>query len=238
MLNPVAQLPKSDQQIQNEAILGQSEMGSLLVEGYQTALRLDPRLAEIKVVPIVGETHQAGFARANWEPSNQSGKHEIHIRTGDLGKVLGRNSELMRKIPSTYGLIAQRLGITLDQATPRLMYANGIFHEMGHARQYFDHENDPVAYKSMKKREKLALPLGNITASAVITPGTPARNFVDANWDRLHERLGTKTLEELVHLQAVAYRNMTAEAGADKFASEVFRANPALFDELLSEPAA
>jgi hypothetical protein len=235
MIDPEAQSPKSDQQIQNEALLGQSEMGTLLLEGYHTALQLDPRLAEMKIVPIEGETHRVAFASPKWAKKNESGKHEVHIRLDNLDKTFEHIGSLMESIPSAYTIMSERSGLRPEQATPRVMYVHALFHEMGHvSRQYFDNESDPAAYQRKLKKDKVALPIGNATTSAIVTLGTPTRDFVDANWDQVQEQLGVETLDDLVHLQAVAYRNMPSEAEADSFAGDVFRANPALMDELLS----
>ncbi|HSH18077.1 MAG TPA: hypothetical protein VK978_01700 [Candidatus Saccharimonadales bacterium] len=227
-------LQEQTQKEQNEQLLAQSELGALLVDGYHTALELDPRLAEMKVMPIEDNTHRVAFAGPKWAKKNESGKHEVHVRLGSLDDELDYIGTVMSRIPTAYEIMSKRMGIKLEQATPQLMYAHAIFHEMGHVVQFFDNENDPEAYQRMRKKDRLALPISNATALAIVTEGTPARRYVDSVWDQVQDQLGVTELDELVHLQAVAYRDMTAEAGADNFAADVFRMNPLLMNRLMS----
>jgi hypothetical protein len=219
---------------QNEQLLAQSELNVLLVEGYYAALDLDPRLANMKIVPITEETHKLAYASPNWAKTNTGGQHEIHIRLGSLDEEMKHLNNVMSQIPAGFNKMLERLGVSPEDATPELLYAFTVFHEMGHVSQYFDNEADPTAYIAATKKERLTLPIAKATTSAIINPDTPIRKAIDEQWPIVSEQLGVRSLEELVTLQAIAYRNLPKEADADRFAVDVFRSNPLLLDRLMS----
>jgi len=222
------------QEEQNEALLGQSELGVILTDAYRTAVNLDPRLADIKISPISDpQDHRYGYATPKWAVSNESGQHEIHVRLDDLDGTLAYYAKAMQDLPAGVDMIASRLGVEPQKVTPQLLYVQSILHEMGHLTEYMDNEGDPAALQHRVKAERAALPIGNVTAGALITPGTKAYEFVEASWDEIQAGLGVASRDDLVARQAREYRTMTSETIADGFATNVFVSNPQMYDQLM-----
>ena len=212
--------------------LRNSELGVIMAEAYQAATELDPRLEDIGVVSITDpDEKRIAFARPKW--AAESGKHEIHVRLEDLDEALAIYEEAMNKAPDGKRVIAERLGVDPKDVTPQLLFVHSTLHEMGHLTEYMDFEDNPGDLKTRQRAEKMALPIGGATASQLIDPDSKVRKAVDAQWPQVQSSLQVGSMDELITMQAVAYRGMTSETIAGNFATDVFAMEPVMMDQLM-----
>ncbi len=215
---------------QNVELLRGAEMGVILETAYLEAVKLDPRLADVEIVPLDDESSSIARARPAWVSEN--GRHQVHLSVDNLDDKLLKIDDSLDGIPGARQHFADKMGISSDEITPQLMHVFALLHELGHVSEYMDYENNPEELNTRVKREKLALPIGRATVSAIMSEGTRANTFVQKNWDAIHDSLGVATMEELLQKQHDAYRDMTSETFADDFAASVLAMNPVLLDQM------
>jgi hypothetical protein len=220
------------QQDQNQELLRNSELGVFLERAYTEAIKLDPRLADIKVVQLDENSPNIAQAAPSW--ATESGKMEARIKLDNLDGALAKHQEVLDNVPGARELLSQKVGVRPEELTPAILHVFASLHEMGHLTEFMDNESDPEALRQRSKREKAALPIGNATVSALMTPGTPARELVDNKWSEVQSTLDVETIGDLLEIQHAAHRNMTSERIADNFATDVFASNPELIGALLS----
>jgi hypothetical protein len=220
------------QQERNQELLRNSELGVFLERAYIDAINLDPRLANIEI--LQKNESDVGIAHAVPSWSSETGKHQISVELDNLDETLNKHQETLDRIPGARELFSSVMGIKPDEITPIALHVFSILHEMGHITEFMDNENDPDALRLRQRREKVALPIGNATVSALMTLGTPARELVEGRWPEVKNKYGIETMDELLKLQHDSHRNMTSEKIADGFASDVFAVNPELVDVLLN----
>ncbi len=216
----------------NVEMLETAELGVVLERAYREAVKVDPRLGDIEVIPLDQESHKAAFARPSWHPE-ANGKSSIHIRLDNLDETLDRYQGYMDQIPGVREIFGEQLGVEPQLVTPQLLYVQSVLHEMGHLTEYMDYEDNPGELVKRNKQEKAALPIGNATVSAILDPSTPARKFVDDRWGDISQKLQVGSIDELAEMQHAAYRSTTSEKIADDFAAEVLQSNQMLKDELV-----
>lgn len=220
---------------QNETLLDQSELGVILADAYRTATDLEPRLMNMKIVPIEDANEKAhGYAVA--KDVSESGEYEVHIRLNDLDEVLDYYSAAIGDFPASTEIINKRLRhVEPNKVTPQLLYVQSVLHEMGHVVEYMDHEDNMGGLRQRNKQERAALPLGYTSLTKLVDPTSELRQRVDQHWDELSSKHGVESVEELVGVQGEAYRNLTSETVADNFATDVFATNPQLYDQLTQQ---
>jgi len=223
----------SHQSEENENILRSAELGVILAEAYRGAIDLDPRLSEIKIVPIEDpDDKRHGYARAKGSKGNESGRHEAHIRLDNLDQTLDMYSQAMSQAPETIAIIAEKIGVPIERVTPQLLYVQSILHEIGHLTEHMDYEDDPEFPKLRRKQEMAAMPVGNVTVGALLDPESAGSKYVEHNWESIQVEHGIDSRDDLIAMQSRAYRNLTSETIADNFAADVFAIDPQLVDML------
>lgn len=239
MPTEVVQNQEMSQGTQNRELLRDSELGVLLIDAYHSAIKEDGRLEEVKVVPISDpDDKRFAYARPAWAENNESGRHEVHIRLHDLDETLARYEQIMHDAPKNVDIIANRIGHGIDpsEVTPQLLFVQSMLHELGHTIEYMNNQDDPEALKRRIKVEKAAMPAGAMSVGSMLDVESPARTYVDTHWQHIHEDTGASSIDELIAMQTVAYRDTTAEKHADMFAADVFSTNPLLAQQLMSGP--
>lgn len=231
-MSEVLRTAEQSQHDLNESLLENSELGVILADAYRAATDLDPRLEDMKIVPIEdpAETRH-GFARP--AQLSESSKHEVHVRLNDLDTVLAYYEKAMEDYPFSINIIADRLGVAKEEVTPQLLYVQSILHEMGHVTEFMDFEGRMDELKDRNKKERLALPLGYNSLTKLMDPTSELRQRVDEHWDELAREHNVSDIHGLAEIQGVAYRNLTSERVADNFATDVFDVNPQLYGQLM-----
>jgi len=229
-----------DQETKNREILRQTEMGAVLEQLYDEALKADPRLADVEFVTLDDDTEPSvAFALPSWETK---GKHQVHVRVGNLDEVLRKVQANMDQIPGSRELFAGLIGVKPEDMTPQLLQAFALLHELGHVTEYMDYEDDPEKLIERRKREYLALPIGNATVSSIARVGSANHRFVTENWEGISADYGVSSLGELLERQHAEFRGMTNERRADGFAASVLHMSPDIVAKLsgpsVEEPSA
>jgi hypothetical protein len=225
----------SHQYERNEGFLSNFELGGVLLDGYDAAREADPRLDEVEISPITDpEQISLGLAVAKWAVSVESGMHKIRLRLDNPMTAFDLCRQHVQRDPTTYHVIGERLGVAFNRLTPQLLSVFVELHELGHISQYFDHEENPEALASAIREERSMLPYVYAPPSYIADKKSPVRRNIEAHWGSIRSRLGVSTVEQLVEIQAIAYRNMPTEANADHFAIEVLSDNPTFMDMLLA----
>lgn len=234
--------PESEQQGKNLEILRNSQMGETLEKAYLAAIEVDPRLADIVVVPMEAGDHRDAAARAAWAENNQSGKHEILLNLHDIPASLAKFEERMKDIPINTEKIAQTLGIDTSEVTPELLYVQSMIHEMGHTLEFMDYQEagkTPDDHKHDRNTERQRLPL-----ERSVTELEKHKDLVLEHWGELSKRASDKysahkhaevsidTFDGLASATADVYRDTKFEHAADKFAAEVLAKQPELVESL------
>lgn len=221
----------------NIELLKGSEMGKALSDAYKYATRIDPRLREVIIVPYDESVKGAkGSAFARGADRSESGKHEVHIRTGAIDNSLDLMQETLDSVPGLREMLAEKL--LLDdpsELTPMQVHTFVMLHELGHISEFMDHAEDIDGLRERQDKEKDALPLGKIRTSEIIDPTSKGGQHVRDNWQEISKRFGVSTIEELAKITNAAHRNMTSEKAADDFATEVLNLEPAFFESLGKE---
>ncbi len=225
----------STQADNNEAILGQAEMGVVLQEVYQTAVNLDPRLEDVKIVAVEPGTGPIAFARPAHR--SESGQHEVHFQLDDIDNVLTEYQNLLESVPGLKEIMADKMMTTPENMTAESLFAFSLAHEFGHVVLNMDHEDDPEALTRQIKQDKEAMPLGNVATSRLLDTASPEHADLVNNLDTHQTRLGVSSFQEVIALQHFAYRNTTAEHAADSFAADLFATNPTLADRMIAPGA-
>jgi hypothetical protein len=223
--------PELTEHERNQALLAEAEMGGVLLGAYLAATAHDPRLEAVMIVPITEPDHkQAAYA----VPADvtRSGKQEVHLRLGGLDRTLDYFASVLRDFPQPFALIAERIGVEPGEMTPQLMYVHSLLHELGHAAEHLDFENNMDRLRMRNRYEREALPLGYIGLAEVMDPSSKIRQSIDRNWPMFQAELGVSTIHDLAQLQGVAYRKLSSEARADYFSAHIFKTNPELLDGL------
>lgn len=240
-----------DQMEANEVILRQSELGSILADAYAAATNVDPRLADIAVVPIIDPaTTSFAFARPAWGKSESTGKHEVHIRLDDLDATLALFKKSMTLAPKNNAIVAEILGIRPDEVTPQLTFVFSTLHEMGHTLEFMNYEDmgkTPEDYLRDYRVEKEKLPIGNLLASHLISDTHPNKQHVIENWESVRltasrnysnyvgKPVDISSMGELVDATSHMYRESKFEAHADQFAAIVFQTQPTMLTNLMGD---
>jgi hypothetical protein len=221
---------------QNEALLSQFELGGIVLDAFDAAIQVDPRLQDMLILPLDDgpESTSMGMAVPKWSTRAQRYRHEIHIPLGEPEATFDFIAEQMKRVPKTFDILSARLGIQRKHYTPKVAFGFVALHEMGHVSQYFDYGEDPASLLDAMHEERSALPFTYAPPSALATERSSARQALEANWDTMRKRQYVSTIDEFIEKQAVAYRNMPSEANADYFAAEVLTDNPDLMEMLLA----
>ena len=214
----------------NQELLRNSELGYFLEQAYVEAVQLDPRLGEVVIKNIEEEdNNHVAYAKPGW--STESGNMEMHIRLNDLDEVLARHQEILDTVPGSRELFSEIMGLKPEEVTPAALHIFSMLHEMGHITEYFDFESNPDNLSQRNKKEKAVLPIGNASVGRLIKDDS-SRKLVLDNWSSISKQLKISSYDELLKLQHIAYRNMTSEKIADKFAEDVFATNPDIVNSL------
>lgn len=233
-----------DQYNENMDLLKQSEMGVLLAEAYRSAVHLDPRLADIKIVPYdASERGAKGSAFARSADNAESGQHEIHVRLDDIDGALNLVESQLDSVPGLREILGEMMDVPGEELTPLQVHAFIMLHEMGHLVEFMDNEGNMPALRERQRKEKDALPLGElvvkelipsgiISTSMILDPSSAGGQIVRDNWDRVSQDYGVSTIEELAEITNRAHRDMTSERFADNFAADVLSLEPNLYDQL------
>jgi hypothetical protein len=194
-----------------------------LAKVYELAIQYDPRLSDVKIVPISKEefskTQRPFFARKPWKA--ESGKGEVHVLFGD-GQEIGKMAiKTITENPEFKEQIRQMVYAPKGaKIAPQLVRAFVFLHELGHAVDYYDNVGDPEAYDAKSQMLKNNLPLGNLTGPAIIQKFNSGdiefQQKVIANFG---------TLDNAVAKYRHLRHNLSFEKKANKFASEVLRRN-------------
>lgn len=219
----------------NETLLGQAEMGVVLQEVYQTAVTLDPRLEDVKIVPVEPGTGPIAFARPAHR--SESGQHEVHFQLEDIDSVLAKHQKLLDSVPGLNEIMADKMMTTPENVTAESLIAFSLAHEFGHVVLNMDNEDNPEALTQLIKQDKAAMPLGNVATSRLLDTSTAEHADLVNNLDAHKARLGASSFEEVIEMQHFAYRNTTAEHAADTFAADLFATNPTLADRMIAPGA-
>lgn len=238
MATPQEQLSKKEKEIKkdfsshNFELLENAEMGAILRDAYKTAINLDPRLAQVEIVPFEDASNRVAFARPSWKPES-GGHNQVHVRLTDLDGALQRTAKILADIPGARRLFGDLIGVDSQEVNPQLIHVFSIMHEMGHALEYMDNEADPTKLAERITKEKNSLPIGGATVSKLLDKSSFERKYVEANWHRVTQVVDVHSMEELIEKQHGAYRKTTSERKADEFGLDVFAANPQLVDQMV-----
>ena len=216
----------------NREVLLSSDLSYLLTDAYNRALALEPRLANVEIVPLPEDSVSVAVAVPAWKSA--SGRHEVHLRLGDSDAILRKYSEVIESVPGARRLFADSLGLEEKDLTPQLLYVQSALHELGHTVEYMQYEQQPEELRARVKKEKSMMPLGSVAVSRLLDPSSPARQTVDAHFDELAHTHEIDSLDELIEKQHAAYRQTTSEHFADSFAADVIALSPSLRDNLIS----
>lgn len=220
---------------QNEALLGRAEMGVVLREVYQSAVNLDPRLEDVKIVPV--EPGSGSIASARPAHRSESGQHEVHFQLDDMDSVLAKHQKHLDTVPGLREIMAEKMMTTPEKLTAESLLVFSLAHEFGHVVLNMDHENDPEALTRTIKEEKAAMPLGNVSTGRLLDTSTSEHADLVNNLEAYQTQLGATSFEEVIELQHFAYRNTTSEHAADLFAADLFATNPTLADRMMAPGA-
>lgn len=176
-----------DQSEANEAILAQSELGIILKDAYIAATNVDPRLNDIAIVPVTDpEDKRPASIKPSWDPNNQTGRHEIYIRLGNLDETLATFKQSMEHTPKNTAIVAESLGLRAEEVTPQLLFVYSTLHEMGHALECMDYEaagKTPAEHLHDQRVERAKLPIGNLLASQLLSEDSANRQYVERRWE-------------------------------------------------------
>ena len=222
----------------NRELLAESDGGVLLLSAYDAAVKAYPRLTDILIVPYDDEQLRGakGSAFARHADKSPSGRHEIHVRLGNLDQSLDLMDQTLNDVPGLREMVSEKLLLAdPSELTAMQLHTFVMLHEMGHLVEFMEHDGRMPELRERMKREKEALPLGNIATSAVIDPDSPGGKYVRENWEAIQVKFGVASIAELAEMKNDAHRNMTSEAYADNFAADVLVNEPELFDQLGSK---
>lgn len=191
----------------NRALLESFEAGRDMVPAYEAALQADSRVSEVR---ITATTEHYGKALRD---------NTVELRLGDLHEVEDAYATLLGQAPAVRVEIAEQLGIPEGEVTPRTARLQSMLHEFGHVLDYMERGASLVSRQRAEEME--TLPLGSIPASELLREDNPKRQELD-------RRYTPDEVATLISQQAHAYRRITAESVADRFAAEVLRTNPDL----------
>ncbi|HUC89953.1 MAG TPA: hypothetical protein VMR45_04070 [Patescibacteria group bacterium] len=209
-----------------------AEMSAILLDAYNTAITVDPRLKEVEIVPIPADNPRFAFATPAW--ASPTGKHQVNLHLEGLTAVLDTYRTTVDRVPGARKLFAAVMGVEESAITPMQLYIHSIVHELGHIPEYIEYEQNPEQLRLRKRTEKEAMPAGRAAVSHLLDPSSAARQALDAIFPSIASKLGIQTFDQLIELQHRAYRNLTSEKRADDFAARCLAANPALRDRLAS----
>ena len=200
-----------------------------LLKVYEIAVGFDPRLSDVKIVPIVLEENNKNkpfFARRPWK--TKSGKGEVHVLFGD-GKNVGQiavdsiteNPDFEQQFRSWVYLKPS------EKISPQLARAYIFLHELGHVIDYYDHLKDPKTYDAKVKTLKNSLPLGYLSGTGI----SQRYNSGDAEFrQKVESNFGT--LENAIVKNRQIKHGLVFEQKADKFAQEVLQQNTTVLTTL------
>jgi len=146
--------------------------------------------------------------------------------------------ELMDKMSVSFAIIAERIGISFEElrAHPEIYVIFAFFHEMGHARHFFNklvkesrEVSDPIHAANILDRQEMNEQLDTLPA-----PGySPSGLFELERKGLLHKyrlqfeedfrKLGIESDDDLLSKQQIAYKNLPIERDADAFATHFIR---------------
>lgn len=192
-----------------------------LTKVYELATQYDPRLSDVKIVPILKEeyakTQKPFFARPPWKTESKKG--EAHILFGN-GEEIGKMTiKTVTENPEFKEQIRQMVYAPRGtKIAPQLVRAFIFLHELGHVADFYDHANDPAAYRAKNQILKNNLPLGYLSGPEIVqrfnSGDTEFRQKVIANFGTLDNAVA-----QYRHLR----HNIPSEKKANKLASEVLR---------------
>lgn len=240
-----------DQSEANEAILAQSELGIILKDAYIAAANVDPRLNDIAIVPVTDpEDKRPASIKPSWDPNNQTGRHEIYIRLGNLDETLATFKQSMEHTPKNTAIVAESLGLRAEEVTPQLLFVYSTLHEMGHALECMDYEaagKTPAEHLHDQRVERAKLPIGNLLASQLLSEDSANRQYVERRWEEASQMASEKyseftgeethisTIAELIDATSHVHRKTKFEAAADRFAATVLQMEPLMLTQLTGD---
>lgn len=202
----------------NRELLVSGETGALLSPIYEIAVRADPRLERVRLVKLDSQDDsRLGFAKHGFGREDRI--HEVHFRIGHEG-IEATQTMLKEQAPSIE-VVAKKLGIRSESVTAELLAQFVFLHELGHAKDFIDHDDGPEAYIATTNADRMRLPIAGKTPKWL--KSEEGRRFVEAHWDNIQTTLRVQTFDELLELQSEAYRKLPDEARADNFAGRLLR---------------
>lgn len=198
----------------NRNLLVSTEAGTLLMSVYEDAVRLEPSLAEVEVVPRRStENPRLGSATPAWK--DKDGVHKVHIQLGP--DALETASTYLKIHRESVSIVTKKMGLKLKDITPEILLKQVFLHELGHTVLY--QKYSPVENDDMRSKGLSELPIPNVLPSTLSSP--EASEWLKSNWRGISKRLGVKTYQELFNRQSAAYRSMPDESFCDDFATRV-----------------
>lgn len=213
----------------NRELLRAGECGELAEAAYLAAVEQDPRL---ETMQIVTDAHRrASFARAvpSWS-SMETPLHRVFLpsHTENVRPALVALMADILAIPGALEHYAGNMGIAAEDVTLEGLYAYALEHEFGHVSDYFDNHHHQREFVERDRAEKLALPISDKSVSVLVSPRSREHLMIEKHWEQVAAEQGVETFEELYAKQFEAYKSMTAERNADRFAAAVMAAHPEL----------
>lgn len=227
---------EKDQMSKNLEILAQSELGVLYQTAYLEAVKRNPELADMLIVPYDEQAKGArGSAFARGSDTSESGKNEIHVRLGGAQEKLELLDDTLEDVSGLREFIADRLMIEPEELTSAQLDMFIFLHEIGHLDEFSKNKDQMSGVRERQKTEKANLPLGGMRTSEIINPNSKDGKWVRENFDQISKEYGVSTIEELAELTNNAHRNMTSERHADDFATDILLLEPNLVDQLAKD---
>lgn len=193
------------------------EVGAGLITFYQAAVAEAPMLEDVEILCLGSDDREelkftGGFIEL---PTPEDHHYKICLNTKG-GFEHYRSIYALRK--NSFDISAQHLGIAPDELSkPETLSAYILGHETGHRRDFGN--TSPAEVLARIKRELLELYIpGFDPVSLRIFFETPIGQQYMIDNERALKVDGITTVEQILSLQEVGYRDTPSEAVADRFA--------------------
>ena len=219
------QAPETNLQ-KNYNMLRRSELSGMLIDAYDTAMLLEPRLADIAITALPPDGKH--FARAVPRWASPTGQHEMRIPLGAIDPTLHKFDKLLSQAFGARHLYAKLLSVKPHEVTPQLLFVTAALHELGHVDEYLDYEGREQELAQRNAQERAAMPAGRLGVSQLLAMNGDERMQVEEELRGHASHIGVSSFHNLVKKQHEAYRNLPGERNADRFAVDAFALNPVL----------
>lgn len=196
-----------------------------LLEVYSCAIKCDPRLSEVVIVPVkLDEKGKINPFSAHRPWKTKSGKAEVHILFGDSKSIeqiainiFTENPEFEQQFRSWTFLKNN------EEISPQLARAFTLLHELGHVSDFYDNITDHESFDKQATILKDNLPLGYLSTPRILQK----YNSGDTEFQRKVQYY-YGTIENAVVKYRQVKHQLSFEKKADEFAQDVLQRNPSI----------